>query len=525
VKKILIALLAVTLGLSAYVSAISPVQAQDYPSPPSSPDEAWQPPYEGKEPIEPPVNVETYSQGWSGLQIPPPLAVAPSMPSSIVNAFLVDSHGQTLTHLYQEQLCYLIISVNGPGYFYLWEYYPPGTNPYGHWLCYRWYRLRSGVWRIGPFAAQPFDPAGRYVWNMWFLSNYSWSTRSLSFVYHSGYYPPDIPAPMPEPVYPPVIDSFSANKSSIDEGETATLSWNTTNASSVTISPGVGSVAASGSTTVTPITTTTYTLTANSKSGKSASSTITITVMPRIPPTISIGQDTIKRGQSTSLSWNAPGAIGVTISNVGNVGASGTMSVSPSETATYILTATYIDGSAQSASVTVNVEQLPYLLWGLIALLVVVAAIVIALLLIRRHKRVQNVQEVSTQAGFPIQSEETTPSDTSPVTTPASEATPAKLSMPDGNEILLAGNARSFGRHDFEKFMSPEHATYISRQHINLWYEDGKYYIEDRSSTNGTRVNGVDIKGTGRYQLSDGDAIELAGKLSITFKENQKEVQ
>jgi hypothetical protein len=244
--------------------------------------------------------------------------------------------------------------------------------------------------------------------------------------------------------------------------------------------------------------------------------------MPRIPPTISIGQPTIKRGQSTSLSWSAPGAVRVTITDVGEVGISGTINVSPEETATYTLTATYIDGtaqSAQSAYATVNVEQPPYWLWGLIALLVVVAAIVIALLLIRRRKRVQYVQETDTQAGLPNQPEETTPTDTSPVTAPALEASPAKLAMPDGNELLLAGNARSLGRHDFEKFMPPGNVTYISRQHINLWYEDGNYYVEDRSSTNGTRINDKDIKGTGRHQLADGDVIELAGKLSITFKE------
>jgi hypothetical protein len=518
-KKILIALPVIALSLLANI-AISPAQAEDYPSPPSSPDESWQPPYEGGELIEPPVNVETYSQGSSNLQIAPPQTVAPSMPSSIVNAFLVDSRGWPLTNLYQNQLCYLIISVNGPGYFYLWEYYPPGTTPYGHWLCYRWYRPHAGVWRIGPFAAQPFDPAGRYVWNMWFLSNYSWSTRSLSFNYHSGYYPP-MPGPIPEPVYPPAINSFSANKSSIEEGETTTLTWNTTNASSVIISPGVGSVAASGSTTVTPTTTTTYTLTANGESGNPASSTTTISVTPRISPSISIGQTTIKRGQSTSLSWNAPGAVRVTITDVGEVGISGTINVSPEETATYTLTATYIDGTAQSASATVNVEQPPYLLWGLVALiaLLVAAAIVTALLLIRRRKRAQYAQETDTQAGLPSQSEETTPTDTSPVTTPALEASPAKLAMPDGNEILLAGNARSLGRHDFEKFMPPGNVTYISRQHLNLWYEDGNYYVEDRSSTNGTRINDTDIKGTGRHQLADGDVIELAGKFSITFKE------
>ena len=211
----------------------------------------------------------------------------------------------------------------------------------------------------------------------------------------------------------------------------------------------------------------------------------------------------------------------MTITEVGEVGISGTINVSPEETATYTLTATYIDGTAQSTSATVNVEQPPYLLWGLIALiaLLVVAAIVTALLLIRRRKRAQYAQETDTQAGLPNQSEETTSTDTSPVTTPALETSPAKLAMPDGNEILLAGNARSLGRHDFEKFMPPGNVTYISRQHLNLWYEDGNYYVEDRSSTNGTRINDTDIKGTGRHQLADGDVIDLAGKLSITFKE------
>ena len=62
------------------------------------------------------------------------------------------------------------------------------------------------------------------------------------------------------------------------------------------------------------------------------------------------------------------------------------------------------------------------------------------------------------------------------------------------------------------------HVSYISRQHINIWSENGQYYIEDRSSTNGTRINGMDIKGTGRHALADGDVIELAGKLSINFQ-------
>lgn len=524
-KKILVAILIVILSLLAASSVTSPVHAQDYPFPPLNPDVSWQPPYEGTGSMDPPAKVELYGQTWSNLQIPPPSAVAPGIPSSIINAYIVNSYGQILTNLYRNGTCYLIVSFNGPGYFYLWEYYPSGTTSYGHWLCYRWYCPYAGIWKIGPFTAESLDPAGQYTWKMWFLSGINWSTRSLNFNFTRSYYAPDIPGFMPGPITFPVINSFSANKSSIEVGETAILAWTTTNTSSVTISPNVGAVASSGSTSVTPASTITYTLLAKGKSGNPVSSTATITVTPRIPPTISIDQATIQNGESTFLSWNAPGAIRVSISDVGNVGVRGTTQVSPDETATYTLTATYIDGTVQSTSVTVIVEQPFYLLWGLIALLAV-AAIVIFLLLIRRPAKVYQAQLAETQTSHETKSEATHSTDTLPATTPLLEAASAKLVMPEGNEILLAGNARSFGRHDFEGFMPHDDISYISRQHINIWYENGQYYTEDRSSTNGTKINSTNIKGTGRHALADGDVIELAGKLRIVFKENiNKEVQ
>jgi len=517
-KNILLALLVSILAFSVAIAEISPVLAQDNPVPPASPDQSWQPPDEAGQSVAPSVQVEPYSQTSSSLQIMPPPSVEPGIPSAMANAYLVNSYSQTLTNLYRNEAVYLVVSFSGPGYFYLWEYYPYGASPYGHWLCYRWYRPYAGVWRIGPFVAQSFDPAGRYTWRMWFLSGYSWSTRLLSFNYNRSYYPPDIPDLSPSPVYnPATISSFSASKSSIEAGETAVLTWTTANATSVTISPGVGTVAASGSTTVTPAATTTYTLVANSQSGSSVSSTVTITVMPRVSPAINISQPTIKSGQSTSLSWNAPGAISVLITGVGNVDISGTTQVSPDQTTTYTLTATYIDGTSQSTSVTVNVEQPPYLLWGLIALLAV-TVIVIAVLLIRRPARARRVEAADTQAARTTQTSDTDTEDTELATTPVVEAAAAKLSLPGGNDILLAGNTRSFGRHDFEDFMPRAQVTYISRQHINIWSENGQYYIEDRSSTNGTRVNGTDIKGTGRHELADGDLIELAGKLSLNFQ-------
>jgi len=77
----------------------------------------------------------------------------------------------------------------------------------------------------------------------------------------------------------PSISAFSANPASIAAGATSTLSWTTTGAVSVAITPGTfTSTAASGSTMVSTKATTTYTLTATNTAGsKTATATVTIT--------------------------------------------------------------------------------------------------------------------------------------------------------------------------------------------------------------------------------------------------------
>ena len=529
-KKILSAFILVSLVFSLALVQISPVFADDNPVPPASPDESWQPPDETGQIVEPPVPVEQYGEAAPSTSSPgtdfyPYPSYPPGYAGSIYNAYLTDAYGRIITTMYGNQAIYLVVSFNGPGYFYLWEYYPYPASPYGHWLCYRWYRPYGGSWRIGPFVAQSFDPSGRYTWRMWYSSGGSWSTRILHFNYIRGYYPPDVPGYTPTPVYnPATISSFTASKSAIQGGETVVLSWSTSNATSVTISPGVGTVASSGSTTVTPSATTTYTLSASGQSSSAVTSTATVTVMPKVSPSLSLSLPTIKSGQSASLTWNAPGAVSVYISGIGSVNSNGTSLVSPRQTTTYTLTASYVDGTSQSTSATVGVEQPPYLLWGLIALLAV-AVIVIAVLLGTRGSRARPARQAATAAAARIDSADTDTGDTDTedtelATTPVAvaEAAPAKLKLKNGNDILLAGNSRSLGRRDFEEFIPSAQVSYISRQHINIWTEKGRYYIEDRSSTNGTKVNGMDIKGTGRHALEDGDVIELAGKLNMSFK-------
>lgn len=95
--------------------------------------------------------------------------------------------------------------------------------------------------------------------------------------------PPPPPAPAPAPAKPTA--SLSADRTSINKGESVKLSWTTTDATNVSISPEVGAVTAQGSTSVTPAQSTTYTLAASGAGGNAESSVhITVSVPPPPPP-------------------------------------------------------------------------------------------------------------------------------------------------------------------------------------------------------------------------------------------------
>lgn len=66
--------------------------------------------------------------------------------------------------------------------------------------------------------------------------------------------------------------TLQANPTSINKGDSSTLSWTTTDATSVSIAPEVGTVTAQGSTKVSPSDSATYTITATGPGGSSDSS-------------------------------------------------------------------------------------------------------------------------------------------------------------------------------------------------------------------------------------------------------------
>ena len=101
----------------------------------------------------------------------------------------------------------------------------------------------------------------------------------LGACHHNHPQPP--PPPPPAPASPTA--SLTASPATIDKGQSATLSWQTSNATDVSIDNSVGAVQPNGSQSVSPSDTTTYTLTAKGAGG-SQTATATVTVNAPPPP-------------------------------------------------------------------------------------------------------------------------------------------------------------------------------------------------------------------------------------------------
>ena len=171
----------------------------------------------------------------------------------------------------------------------------------------------------------------------------------------------------------PSISFFGFSPSTISPGQTTTLSWSTSNSTSVSIDHGIGTQPASGqanlggsSSYAVPTANTTYTLTANNCiNGTCAQSTAQATLIVSAPagPTINsftVSPSTINAGQSATLSWSVSNAATVSINNgIGSVALSGSRSVAPNSTTTYTITAITSAGASVSSSATLTVSAPP----------------------------------------------------------------------------------------------------------------------------------------------------------------------
>lgn len=93
------------------------------------------------------------------------------------------------------------------------------------------------------------------------------------------------PPPPPPPPPPAPTANLTAEPSTVEKGQSVTLSWTSENATDLDLQPGVGKVEAKGSTTVMPQDSTTYTLDVKGPGGNySATARVTVTLPPPPPP-------------------------------------------------------------------------------------------------------------------------------------------------------------------------------------------------------------------------------------------------
>ena len=152
----------------------------------------------------------------------------------------------------------------------------------------------------------------------------------------------------------PRIRQFTATPRRVAMGETVTLAWETEDADQVNIT-GIGSVAPNGTATVTVNEATTYVLTAANDYGEVSTSVAVSITEPRVEapqiirfvatPAQLLGAGT------TTLVWEVRNSDDVTITEIGDVGSSGSSTVSVSETKTFTLTARNEAGEINATAV------------------------------------------------------------------------------------------------------------------------------------------------------------------------------
>ena len=159
-----------------------------------------------------------------------------------------------------------------------------------------------------------------------------------------------------DPSVSPAV-SISATPDIITLGETFILNWNSTNADSCVIEPGIGSVDLNGPMEISIGATTIYTIAATGPAGTTTKSVTVIVNSPTVPPTVELSSspETVPFGQPAILTWNSTNTYSCTIEpGIGRVNLNGSINVSPAATTTYTITATgYAGTTTSSAAVTV----------------------------------------------------------------------------------------------------------------------------------------------------------------------------
>jgi hypothetical protein len=194
------------------------------------------------------------------------------------------------------------------------------------------------------------------------IANGDWGTVLFSFSVGSG---------GSTPVNNCTISNFTINGSSsttISEGGSANLVWNTENCTSVNVSgPNFNSTNHDGNQTVYPNNSGSYTITAYGNNGSAPSRTVYVNVNNQTYDNCTISNftingsssTTISEGESVRLVWNTNDCTSVDVSgpNFSSTSLDGNRTTYPDYSGTYRITAHGNNGSAPSRTVYVNVDE------------------------------------------------------------------------------------------------------------------------------------------------------------------------
>jgi PKD repeat protein len=166
------------------------------------------------------------------------------------------------------------------------------------------------------------------------------------------------------PVIPAPTVALTANPGSITVGQSATLTWTSTNATSCSASNGwSGTEALTGTQAVTPAATgtTLYTLTCSGGGGSaSASAPLVVSAAPAPTVRLSASSTSITIGQSVIVTWSSTNDTSCTAGGAwsGTQATAGSVTETPSVagTSTYTLVCSGAGGATATSSVTVTVQ-------------------------------------------------------------------------------------------------------------------------------------------------------------------------
>jgi hypothetical protein len=103
------------------------------------------------------------------------------------------------------------------------------------------------------------------------------------------------------------------------------------------------------------------------------------------------------------------------------------------------------------------------------------------------------------------------------------------LGMPDGSQIEITTTQMPIGRIQLSKYISEGDMSYISKEHITVFKEGEKYFVQDgktivqkKPSRNKTwLISGAkqkeEITEKGRRELKDGDQVSIADAVTLSF--------